>query len=249
MLVLIVVAAVTSLSVFVEQYQKQLQAAQALQQQRQLESLKVLRLGLTVGPGAGNTTLASLNLTLASLYASPSAVTEIIINDRPLMQYSAWEVNLSSGQLVQVTVAAGGRLTVAPEQQVNIVVAMPASFYSALPLVLHTTDFVKVEVLTAFQNDFARVFEPPSAVAFISTVSVLNGTQYVPRLLLDGSSSVQPVSGFIVSWNWAISPDNVTLSGVRQLANVTQIHSSHKIVLTVMNEFGLIGIDSVFYEY
>lgn len=248
MLVLIVVAAATTLSVFVSEYQKQVQAEQAIQQERSLESLTVLRVTPTLDPNASAYT--ELNFTLASLYINPSVVTSVSVNDQRLMTYNAWELNVTTGSYEWVTVAAGGQLSLGPRDVVNILVnATPgpgSSFYDS-NYTLPATDYVKVEVFTALLNDFSRVFIPPTAVGLVTLQETWNGTAYVPVPILDATESFQPGNATLVAWTWHITPDNETLTGEKAVASFNPSFSTHTIVLTVTNSEGLLSTDRFVY--
>jgi flagellin-like protein len=251
MLVLIVVAAATTLSIFVAEYQKQAQAEQSLDQQRNLESIKIIQVALTLN-GAG-TDYALLNFTVASLYINPSTITEISVNNNPLEQYTAYRLNLTTGTDYWATVAAGGTLTLNPREVLNVLVNLSAganySFY-APSYTIPVADYIEVQVFTAYANDFNRVFIPPTAIAFVSTQETWDGSAYVPVILLDGSQSFQPAPGnaTLVAWSWTITPGPVTLLGERAIApfpaNTTTPFS---IALTVTNSDGLVATDTITY--
>lgn len=249
MLVLIVVGAATALSVFVASYQKQLQAQQALSQQRGLETLKVLRVTPTLN--ANGTAWSLLNFTVASLYINPATVTELSINNNPVKQYTAWKLNLSTGSFGAITVAAGGQLALGAREQLNVIVNLtPGPNYSfyASSFVLHTTDFVKVEVFTALENDFGRIFIPPTAIGIVTTIQSWNGTAFVPVTVLDASGSFQPPgNSTIVAWTWKITPDGTSYSGEKAVAQFNRLFVTHNVTLAVTNSDGLISTDTFHY--
>lgn len=250
MLVLIVVSAATVFAIFAAQYQKTLQQQQAQAQARSLESLGILR----ATPSINSTGLdwSTVNFTLASLYINPMIISEITINDNPLRQYTAIALNLTSGHLQSVTVGPGGELNLAPREQVNVVVncslGSPSySFYNGSGFTLPVTTYVKVEVFTALQNIFTRVFIPPTALGVVGTIETLNGTGFTSFPLLDGSQSFQPVNGSLVAWNWAVTPDNGTAVGEKAIFSFNTAFHIHHIVLTVTNSDGFLGIDKFDY--
>lgn len=249
MLVLIVVTAATSLALFVASYQKQLQAERQVTQQRGLESLTIIRASPTLAPGGANWSV--LNFTLASLYINPSTVTEIMINNNPLKQFTAWRLDLTTGQFVSVSVGAGGQLALAPRDQVSILVNFTVgspsySFYN-VSFALPASAYIKIDAVTTLQNDFDRVFIPPTAIALVTPLQSWNGSGFVTVPVLDGGSSFQPGNATLVSWAWAISPDNRTLSGERAVATFDPIFSTHNITLVVTNSDGLLGAETIHY--
>ncbi|MCI4340189.1 MAG: type IV pilin [Thermoplasmata archaeon] len=250
MLVLIVVVAATSLAIFVASYQKQLQAERAVTQERSLEHLTIIHATPTLSSGGTNWSV--LNFSLASLYINPSTVTEITLNDQPLRQYSAWTLDLASGTFVAIVVGPGGQLSLTPREQVNVVVDFNASstnfsFYDP-SFVLHTTDYVKIDVFTQLLNDFNRVFIPPTAIALVTPLQTLNGSNFTTIPILDGTQSFATANTSIVSWAWQVTPDNVNVSGEKAVATFNGSISLHTILLVVTDNDGLIGTDTIFYR-
>jgi flagellin-like protein len=248
MLVLIVVAAATTFSIFVASYQKQLQQEQSFSQQQHLESLKVLRVSPTAN--ANGTSWATLNLTVASEYINPSTVTQIRIDDNPLKQYGTWRLSLQSGSFVSGTVGAGGQLQLDPREQMNVLVtfgnASVSSFYNA-NFSLPTNGFIKVELFTSFQNDFQALFLPPTAIAVVTTLLTWNGSAYVPVPVLDGSGSFQPGNATLVSWTWHVTPENLSYSGEKAVVAFNPAFVTHNITLTVENSDDLTASETIHY--
>lgn len=249
MLVLIVVVAATSLAVFVAQYQKQLQAQQALTHNRQLENLGILH--VTPFVPAGASAWVSLNITVSSLDVNPSVVDEITINDQPVKQYTVWELNLGTGNFSSQVVPGGGTLNLSGTEQVNVNVSFNQSspsfsFYSptfAIPL----TSYLKIDLLTGLQNDFTRAFIPPTAVAVIDPLVTFNGTAYNTVPVLDGSSSFQAGNSSIIGWSWFVVPIGgagaFPLFGEKVVLNasVPPPLVTYNITLTVTDTDGLVG--------
>lgn len=99
MLVVIVVAAATAFSFFVAAYQKQLQANETTNHNRQLENLKVISLAvttcsLTLGTcvdscsGATSDCFAELSFTVASLDVNNIELTSLFLNHDPIVNFS-----------------------------------------------------------------------------------------------------------------------------------------------------------------
>ena len=250
MLVLIVVSAATVFAVFAAGYQKQLEAQQTAQQNRNLESLGILR--ATPTPASNGVDWSTVNITVASLYINPATVTEITINDDPLEQYSAVSLNLTTGAFQSITIGAGGQLQLGPREQLNIIVNCTQgtsnySFYASSGFVLPTTDYVKIELFTALQNIFTRVFIPPTAIAFVGTIQTSNGTGFTNLPLLDGSQSFQPVNGTLIAWSWSVFPDNSSAQGERTLFTFNPAFLVHHVTLTVTNSDGFLGTTTILY--
>lgn len=229
MLVLIVVVAATVFAAFIASYQKQYQAEQAIDQQRSLESVKILSVkSFLENPHVAleSNTLESLNFTLSSLAVNPATLTEISIDGNPLETYVASTLDLVTGMYVPICVTPNNAscppslvatstptLLVSPRAQftINATVGDTAgpgksSFYNS-NIVMFSTEFVKLDVFTLLGNDFAQSFVPPTAVATVDPIQVYtgSGSGYVTQGLLDGTGSIQNGNDTIVSWNWNVS--------------------------------------------
>jgi flagellin-like protein len=252
-LVLIVVGAATALSVFVASYQKQLQSEEALNHDRNLEAITVLHLRPTLEVNH-TSDWGLLNFSLASLDVNPMVVTGVSLNDQALQNYTAWALDLSTGDYTTITVGPGGQLPLDPREQVNVLVDVVAgnnsSFYDR-STVLAATDYIKIDVFTALQNDFGRVFIPPTAIALVAPLETLsNSSTYESVPILDGSSSFQPGNATIIQWNWSVSnAGNVSYFTGEKVADHTMVAGkTYTILLTVTNSDGLLGTDSIPYS-
>jgi flagellin-like protein len=256
MLVLIVVVAATALAIFVAQYQKQLQSQEALTHARSLENLAVLHVAAYRMP---STSLwGSLNFTVASLNINPSIIEYVTINNQPLKQYDAVTLNQSTGKFNSTEVGVNGNytLTLAPREQFNLNVtfdnaSVNYSFYNSA-YTLPITGFVQINLFTFLQNDFGRVFIPPTAIAVVDPLVTFNGTAYNTVPVLDGSSSFAPVNTTLDDWSWVVSPyghPSFTLIGEKVVLNVTAPPpiQTYNITLTVSDTDGMIAIGSVEY--
>ncbi|MCI4341019.1 MAG: hypothetical protein L3K11_01375 [Thermoplasmata archaeon] len=252
MLVLIVVVAATAFSAFVATYQKQLQAEQAIQHNRALESIDIIRVSPTLNVSAH--TWAAFNFTIVSLDINPTVITSASVNGQPLRQYSAIALNLSTGATEQITIGAGGELALGAREQFNILVnATPgssSSFYASATSIPFTS-FVQLELFTAYGNDFKGAFIPPTAIATISALQSFNNGTPTTIPLLDGSNSFQPGNATIVAWNWNVTPGSESGLG-EKLAAPYLVHVSgppvmYTIFLNVTNSDGLIGFDQISY--
>jgi flagellin-like protein len=253
MLVLIVVVAATSLAIFVAQYQKQLQSQEALTHARNLEDLSVLHVAATLSPNTTNA-WGTLNFTVASLYINPSTVDYITINDQPLKQYDASMLNLTTGQYTSTEIGVDGNYTLnlSPREQVNVLVNFDPfsplySFYSST-FTLPITDYVKIDLFTALQNDFGRIFIPPTAIGVVTPLESYSAGNYTTVPVLDGSSSFSPANTTLDLWNWTVSlaghpNSSFNLFGEKVVLNVTAPPPllTYNISLSVTDSDGLIG--------
>lgn len=245
-LVLIVVAAAASFSLFVASYQKQLQQEQGLAHDRALEGIRAL----DVVPRLNNTsgTWATLNFSIVSDDVNPMVVTGVSLNGFGLKQYSAFGFDVTTGIVDWITVGPGGALSLQPREEVALVVNLTAgpSFSFFTGVAVHPTDYLKLQTTTALTNVFTSVFIPPTAIALVTTLETWNGVAYVTVPVLDGTQSFQPGNATLVAWTWSIQPDNLTRSGEKAVANFTAA-PPHTIVLTVTNSQGLQGVDTIRY--
>ncbi|HYA70642.1 MAG TPA: type IV pilin [Thermoplasmata archaeon] len=249
MLVVIVVTAATLLAAFVASYQKQLQTEQTFTHDQNLESLHVLGLNTSVANGS----YTAFGFTLASEYVNPSIVLDISINNQPLRFFN-W-TDLSNGS--QGNFREGGNLNVSSFEEVYISLDLARSssgfsffFNNSVP---KPNEYLKFDVYTLLQNDFSRVFLPPTALAVASEINP-SGTS--PIVLFDGSMSFQSGGNeSIVEWSWMatdqknhskiVGPlvgEEVELSPASFVANDT-----YWVNLTVTNSVGLDGTASISY--
>jgi len=199
MLVIIVVTAATLLAAFVASYQKQVQAEQTFSHDQSLESIRILGINTTVTDGS----YTSFGFTIASKYVNPSTILSISINNQPL-KYFGWEdVGTSSSHLFVL----GQDLNLSPFEEISIWLSLnPSSgwfsFLSSLGIP-QPNQYLKFDVDTILQNDFTRVFLPPTALAVVSEIDPSSNN---PITLLDGSTSFQPgTNASIVAWNWTVA--------------------------------------------
>lgn len=248
-LVLIVVAAATAFSVFVAQYQQQVQAEQAQAHDRALESFRIYDPVPTLNRTAG--IWEALNITIASGDVNPSVVTGLEVNGEAVRQYLAFGMNLTTGNATWELVGAGGDLRVGPHGLYHLLLnfSQGANFSFYDPFVLLATDYLKLDVLTVYQNDFAAVFLPPTAIAIVTPLQTWNGTAFVTIPVLDGSYSTPGGNATVESWSWFIQPENVTVSGEKVVAPFTNLTALHVITLTVTNTDGLEAVDQVTFRY
>jgi flagellin-like protein len=258
-LVLIVVAAATAFSIFIASYQAQLEKEQNITQLRGLENLTVLHVLPLVNKSAPRDWLA-LNFTVASLWIDPSILTSIRINDQPIANYSAWGVNLDTGQYESTGVAAGGTLNIVPHDefwiQVDVSNGSSDSFYNHNFGVANAS-YIKFDLLTYYTNDFESTFVPPDAVAVVSQIQIFSNGNYTTLPLLDGSQSFQQGQGSILNWTWivgghALGSNSIHALGAKYVLTSLTPHSPanlYNVTLTVQNNEGLEGATFIQFLY
>lgn len=250
MLVLIVVSAATAFSLFIASYQKQLQAEQTQTHDRALEAVQVITVDTLLNRSLTDGTLLDVNFTMASLDVNPMVISGIDINNQAVRNYSANELNLTTGLFETDSVAAGGVTNVGAHEDVTFIIDVTAgagsSFYSNA-FGLHASDYVQIDLFTALHNDFRSQFLPPTAIALVSVLQTYNATSgtFLPVPILDGLNSLQPGNASIVHWGWVVQPDNTTASGGEVEPVIVTTGIVHTATLTVTNSYGLIGTDTI----
>jgi len=244
MLVVIVVTAATLLAAFVATYQKQLQTEQTFTHDQNLESLKVL--GLETALNHAGTAYRNINFTLASEYINPSIVLGISVNNFPLA--SLWWEDLSTH--VWTHNAVGTNLTLGPQQEIFVSTNTSSANNSFLVPPPPPSQYLKFDVYTVLQNDFSRVFLPPTA---FGVVSEINPSGSNPITLLDGSQSFQPGgNASLVQWNWTVSGGGLLIpesfSGEEvEVSPALTVGQTYSILLVVSNSDGLLGSATLSY--
>lgn len=236
-LILIVVAAATALSVFVTGYEKQVLSQEAVTHQKNLESYKIY--GVSVPDATPNPPIPEGYLTfiIASSTVEASSVTSLLIDDQPVLWYCALPAGAnpsegsnctgSSPGLGGMWISLGESLRFSALQEYKIVVNYndTAGFddngyntnafnktvnAEATPwdFPLNLTRTLTISIYTAFSNNFIQVMLAPIAIAAVTTLNV-PGTSTVVTAL-DAESSTQPgnQNDSIVSWYWNVT--NIT---------------------------------------
>jgi flagellin-like protein len=247
MLVLIVVAAAVAFSIFVSTYQQQVQAQETYQHDQALESVHILSIAPNV---TGSGQYRSLNFTMAAEDVNPSTITGIAINADPVIFYNVTdlELNVTPVQLTTVTLSAGTNFVLTPGDEATVHVNFTTGL--AFPLPLTSSNYVKIDLYTAYLNDFSRVFIPPSAIILVDTNVLGNSI----TTILDGSQSTQPEgNATIVSWSWTVTNESAPAVHTTYLGEVAQT-SPHLFLgiywvdLTVTNSDGLTGVANITYN-
>jgi hypothetical protein len=207
----------------------------------------------------GGTTWTTVTFVLASEYVNPSVVTSISVNGHALRSYNATPVSSGGANITTVTYAS--TLAIAPRAQVDVSVDFvnASPFYSFFDpaFVLPSSSFLKVDVYTAYQNDFSATFVPPTAIAIVSGLVTLNGGLPETIPILDGSNSFQPVNGTLVHWAWTVNetaPALVNGTAVGEKATFPSVFGSplpasgnYTITLVVTDSYGLLAATTIDY--
>jgi hypothetical protein len=256
-LVLIVVAAATTFSIFVATYQKQLQSEQSFSQERGLEKLQIIH--LTPSACLANSTLcpgdwSHIEFTLASLYVGTSIITGISIDNNQVANYSVFGLNYTTNNVGQWNQTVGEDLYVAPHAQLDLNVSLipeagATGMYNGAEKLLQSA-YISIDFLTTYDNSFAQTFIPPTAIAVVGQLESYNGTGYTAEPLLIGSNSIQGgANETIVAWDWNVTE---TPSGPSTLFYGEMVADSgvvatdqYNATLTVVDSDGLTSSDTV----
>jgi flagellin-like protein len=248
-LVLIVVAAATTFSIFVATYQKQLQSEQSFNQQRGLEDLQVIHLAplaCTTGCSPGGN-WAILNFTLVSLYVGTSVVTGISIDGQQVANYTVTGVNETTDLPGSWSQGFSQDLYVAAHAQLQVQISLqPGAGNTSLldgAYSLALSQYIQITLLTAYDNVFTTTFTPPTAIAVVGQLETLNNGSYDPIPLLDGSHSIAPVNTTLISWEWVVTDEltNASRIFIGEMASDPYVNASTTYVaeLTVVDSNGL----------
>ena len=261
MLIVIVVTAAVALAAFVASYQKQLQAEDAHNHLVSLESIRVV--GIASSLNTSETGFATLAFTIASSDVNPTSVTGITLNGGPLRNYSASDLDTPSTP--PTFVAIGGSLVLAPDEEatinLNLTPGDPDFSFLSWAYIPTPFSYLTIDVYTFLGNKFEASYVPPTAVAYISSLSTYNGSGYVQVPLFVGSDSFQPGgNATIVSWIWTVTPEPPTtpyslpappsLSGEDvepAVGTYFANHGTYNVTLAVTSSDGLIGTTTVQY--
>lgn len=202
MLVVIVVAAATAFAIFVAAYEKQLLTQEGFAHDQSLESIHVLSLTTTISSGSFH----NFSFIVNSESVNPSTVIGISVNNNPLYTFGWYNLTTRTPPGTY-TAGQAQNFVLSPFDEVNITVGpcagpAPCSFLNGNEVPQPGT-YVKIDVYTLLDNDFSRVFLPPTA---LEVVSEINPSGSSPIVLLDGSMSFQQGgNATIVEWSWEVT--------------------------------------------
>jgi len=192
---------------------------------------------------------------------NPSIVLDILINNQPLVHFNWTDLSTAATGSFRI----GGNLNITSFHEVYVALNINDSTYaqknstfsffnpSEVP---KPNQYLKFDIDTLLQNDFTRVFLPPTALAVASEINP-SGTS--PIILFDGSTSFQSGgNSSIVQWEWFATNQlhhNATNGTVGPLfgeevqlspGNFTP-DEAYWVNLTVTNSVGLDGTTSISY--
>ena len=140
-----------------------------------------------------------------------------------------------------------------PLENVNLFINISDNFFEG-SLSFLINDYVKVDLFTTLLNTFSETFIPPTAIVNMEIESYwdMSLNNYTQVTVLDGSLSDHPGNGFILQWNWHIEnvtdpSDSMDLSGRMVRATFAHHDTNYYVNLTVEDNFGMVGMDSVQY--
>jgi len=245
MLTLIVVVAAGSFAVFVSQKQEAAQQQQLYDQHKQQEALAIMGLNPN---RTSNGNFDQLNFTLASNHNLDSRIVKVTVNNHVLREFWVWGADQPLEKLNW-----SSKFIISSHQQLNINIT-PDDFFEN-GITIDAGGFVEIAISTDFQNTFSRLFMPPSALLRLNTESQWDPaiSNFKDFLILDGSGSTAQGESFIVSYQWNISSVNdpmiyVTYTGMKARADFPS-NGDYWVNLTVADNHGMIGVDSIIYHY
>lgn len=248
MLTMIVVVAFSSFAIFISEKQEAVQQQELLDLERDLEKLEVLKV---VPGGSDGIKWRYLNFTVANLHTGESRISGMMVNDLPLRQCDVWRTNASTGLLDRESYTYMEDLIIGPREhiQINVSLVEYDLFIGTLDIPIH--QYVKFNLMTRLLNNFEKTFIPPTAIIIVAVEQYWNYStaSYDNYTILDGSLSDHTDDGYIVSWKWTISPEDVECSGRKVRAPIEPTASYHTIVLKVTDNSGLVGMDTITYWY
>lgn len=262
MLVLIVVSAATALSLFIASYQKQVQAEENQAHLKSLESLHVITVETLLNTSVQATapgTLQNVTFNVESLDVNQIILTGIDIDNQAVRNYSVTALNLTAGTYQTTQVAALGIIYITPDEQFQISVATspgPASGFYDSSFGLLASSYIQIDLFTYLANDFRAAFLPPTAIALVTLDQTINASgvpQAIP--ILDGMNSVQPgQNSSIVSWDWSVDffgnhTPALAFGEETEAPFNGPPDTTYNVTLTVTNNFGLIGVQTVHYLF
>ena len=262
MLVVIVVAAATAFSFFVAAYQKQVQAEETLNHNKNLENLRIFNLIPTTSSFPPYH-LRDLRIDIASLDVNQIGVEGMTLDGYSILNYSVLD---ASGSVLGIGCLNGNPyapssascvLTIPAESQVflDFDLQLQTSNYAFGPIVVALTGhgLLSFDTFTSLGNEFVQSFVPPVAIAGVTFVD--------SNPILDGTGSYQPSTNSSTSvvldlWNWTVTstPAHANDTGSWTGQEVELPHYFNRTVpytiyLNVTNSESLVGSTQINYTF
>ncbi len=229
LLIMIVVASVSALSVMVSEAQKKEMDQRSLRAAVESENLKILSLALNDSDGDGywNTII----LDVVNLNTEESRVVGININERNAENYT----DGIKGYNFQ------NQFPVPSARSRQIFLNFTSNFTS--PLNISKNDAIRIILFTSLTNQFEHVFLPPVPIIKVNVESEQIGTEFHDVLTLDGSDSFER-EGTIINYRWQVGNDtwNQNLNGQKARMNFNLSNTgSFWVNLTEEDGAGMLG--------
>lgn len=220
MLVLIVVSAALALAAFIQTEEKANLAARAVQEQRTREVLNVTSLALRTNSSAD---VNEINVSVANTGTELSYVSSVDVNGIPVQNLTLYDLLngtsypvgceiFAMGKCTTRSAAALANFTLAAGEQAFLwidtsTLLSDTSFVAPSVTPFLPDSFLKVNVWTAYDNDFLRAFVPPVAFGYVTSVLSCTSTSSpcTQELIYDGALS-HAQNDTVVSWTWQTEP-------------------------------------------
>lgn len=248
MLTLVVVVAASSFAVFVSEKQKSVQEQELYNLRKSQESIQIIDFMLNYT--ATGAEYWDLNFTITSNHARESQVTKVTINGHVASEFYVWRINRTSANWEEEALSWSEDFKVQAKEQLYLRLNRTNLFETDVHFLNGT--FVKLEVFTVLLNSFTRVFMPPDAVMSIRMESLWDGSAFRNYIVLDGSGSQAQDGAFMTMYRWDITRisdlTSQRVTGMKASYVFPTTGESYWVNLTVMDDHGLMGSDSVEYS-
>jgi hypothetical protein len=203
LLILIVVASVSALSLMVNEAQKKEMDQRSLRAAVESENLKILSLALNGPDGDGywNTII----ITVVNLNTEESRIVGLNINERNAENYTDGVRDYNFQK----------QFTVPPARSMQIFLNLTSNFTS--PVNITKNEAIRIILFTSLTNQFEHVFLPPVPIMKVNVESEQIGTEFHDVLTLDGSDSIEH-EGTIVEYKWEVG--NWSMGNTSSLGNL-----------------------------
>lgn len=249
MLTLVVVVAASSFAVFMSEKQKSVQEQELYNLKKSQESLQVI--DFMQNYTSGGKKYWNLNFTLTSNHARESRVSKVTVNGHVASEFVVWRYDQTGFKWEEKLFSWSDDFVVLAKEQLNLRLNETSLFETGVEFKNGT--FVKLELFTGLLNSFTKVFMPPNALLTIRSESLWNASSgdFEPTIVLDGSGSQAQEEAYLTMYRWnvtRISDGSYDIvSGIKASYRFPASTESYYVNLTVMDDHGLMGADSVIY--